>query len=63
MPRSLRPQVTYDRLLKEARDSLRTCRAILQVDGLPEEARILTAGLIRQMERCLSRDIPAKRRR
>ena len=63
MPRTLRPQVTYDRLLKETRNSLRTCRAILQVDGLPEEARILAAGLVRTLELCLSQDIPAKRRR
>lgn len=62
MSRTIHPKVTYDRLLKEARNSLRVCRVILQAQTLAE-AQILAAGLEHSLERWLSIEIPPKKRR
>ena len=62
MPRPINSHPTYDRLMKEARNSMRVCDAILETETL-EDAKALAAGLKSQLRRYVPVERTPLRRR
>lgn len=62
MPRQPNSHPSYDRLLKEVRNSMRVCHAILDTP-LPQDKDILARGLLAQLTRWIPPELPPKRRR